>query len=156
VEHLHFPKPFQHSHAAIRSVNEIFAERMTVGQKAADRVARLVGSWKFIIIQSILLAIWVVLNVVAMVRHWDPYPFILMNLFLSMQAAYTAPVIMMSQNRQAVRDRVEAHNDFLINQKAEEEIRAILDHLAAQNAALADIHSHLAPSQAEPGNNESV
>ncbi|MCA9947140.1 MAG: DUF1003 domain-containing protein, partial [Anaerolineales bacterium] len=74
----------------------------------------------------------------------DPYPFILMNLVMSLQAAFTAPVIMMSQNRQTVRDRLEAHNDFMINQKAEEEIRAILTHLEAQNAALAEIHNELA------------
>ena len=103
------------------------------------------GSWRFVIIQSLLLAAWTVLNVVAWVRHWDPYPFILMNLMLSLQAAYAAPVIMMSQNRQAERDRLEAHNDFLINQKTEEEVRAILEHLAAQDQALTAIHAALNP-----------
>ena len=87
---------------------------------------------------------WAVLNVVAWISHWDPYPFILMNLVLSMQAAYAAPVIMMSQNRQADRDRVEAHNDFMVNKKAEEEIRVILEHNAAQNDALATIYGKLA------------
>jgi len=72
-----------------------------------------------------------------------PKPFILMNLALSTQAAYTAPMIMMSQNRQAMRDRLEAHNDYLINQKAEEEIRALIDHLAAQDRALEEIYRHL-------------
>ena len=95
------------------------------------------GSWRFIIVQSVLLVAWVILNIAAWVQHWDPYPFILMNLVLSLQAAYTAPVIMMSQNRQALRDRLEAHQDFLINQKAEEEIRVVLNHLEAQNQALA-------------------
>ncbi len=76
---------------------------------------------------------------VAWSYHWDPYPFILMNLLLSLQAAYTAPMIMMSQNRKADRDRLEAHNDYLINLKAEEEIRAILDHLVAQDQALMQI-----------------
>ncbi|MBU1708082.1 DUF1003 domain-containing protein [bacterium] len=143
---LHFPKPFQHDHPEIRNVNDIFEEHLTTGQKAANGVARIVGSWKFIIIQSFLLAAWAVLNVVAIVSHWDPYPFILMNLFLSLQAAYTAPVIMMSQNRLAARDRLEAHNDFLINQKAEEEIRAILIHLSSQDIALAEIHGKLSES----------
>jgi uncharacterized membrane protein len=86
---------------------------------------------------------WVILNVAAVIRHWDPYPFILMNLVLSMQAAYTAPIIMMSQNRQAERDRLEAHNDYIINQKAEEEIRAVMDHLETQNEALLQIYQIL-------------
>jgi uncharacterized membrane protein len=86
---------------------------------------------------------WAILNVTAWVKHWDPYPFILMNLFLSLQAAYTAPIIMMSQNRQAERDRLEAHNDYRINLKTEKEVRAILDHLAAQDRALASIFQKL-------------
>jgi uncharacterized membrane protein len=140
---LHFPEPFVHRHPSVRNVNEIIDERLTLGQKTADSVARIVGSWTFVITQSAILIIWVILNVVAWARHWDPYPFILMNLFLSLQAAYTAPVIMMSQNRVAARDRIEAHQDFLINQKAEEEVRAILTHLAAQDQALAVIHETL-------------
>lgn len=140
MKRLHFPEPFTHKHDPVRSVNEIVDEQLTLGQRTADRVAYTVGSWTFIIVQSIILAIWAMLNVVAWSRHWDPYPFILMNLFLSLQAAYTAPVIMMSQNRLAARDRIEAHNDFLINQKAEEEVRAILVHLEAQNQALLAIH----------------
>jgi uncharacterized membrane protein len=119
------------------------AERATVGQKAADWVATAVGSWHFIIGQIILLVIWAILNITAWIQHWDPYPFILMNLFMSLQAAFTAPVIMMSQNRQTMRDRLEAQNDFLINLKAEEEIRAILVHLDAQNEALVEIHQQL-------------
>jgi uncharacterized membrane protein len=134
-----FPEPFEHKHQ-IKNVNILDQEQLTFGQKAADWVASIIGSWKFIIIQSIILVIWVVLNVLAWIRHWDPYPFILMNLFLSLQAAYTAPALMMSQNRLAARDRLEAHNDFEINMKAEEEIRVILKHLEAQNDALLEIH----------------
>ncbi len=139
-----FPKPFEHAHPPVRNVNEIEVERLTVGQRAADRVAGVVGSWWFIGIQSVLLMGWAWLNVVAWTSHWDPYPFILMNLFLSLQAAYTAPMLMMSQNRLAARDRLEAHNDFEINRKAEEEIRAILDHLSAQDEALVKIVEALA------------
>jgi uncharacterized membrane protein len=138
-----FPKPFRHEHPPVRDVNDVFEEKLTWSHRASDAVARTVGSWKFIIIQSVLLSIWVVVNVLALVRQWDPYPFILMNLVLSLQAAYTAPIIMMSQNRQAARDRIEAHEDFLINQKAEEEIRAILDHLAAQDRAMEEMHQLL-------------
>jgi hypothetical protein len=99
MKKLHFPEPFLHKHQPLRNVNEIINEKLTLDQRTADYVARVVGSWSFIIGQSIILIIWVILNVVAWASHWDPYPFILMNLFLSLQAAYTAPVIMMSQNR---------------------------------------------------------
>ena len=143
MKRLTFPGPFPHSHPPVQNVNVLLEERATFGERTADMVAKAVGSWRFIIAQTILLVFWVILNVTAWIQHWDPYPFILMNLFLSMEAAFTAPVIMMSQNRQTARDRIEARNDFLINQKAEEEIRAILDHLDAQNAALTEIHQQL-------------
>lgn len=148
---LHFPEPFKHRHPPVKSVEQILEEQLTFGQRAADWVARTVGSWPFILSQSALLVFWVILNVTAILRHWDPYPFILMNLVLSLQAAYTAPVIMMSQNRQATRDRVEAHNDYLIDQKAEEEVRAILGHLAAQDRALALIYQKLGGQVEGPG-----
>lgn len=122
-----------------RNVNDLLEEQKTFGQAAADWVAARMGSWQFIIVQSILLAFWIAANVTAWIRHWDPYPFILMNLVLSMQAAYAAPIIMMSQNRQAARDRLEAHNDFLTDCKAEEEVRQIMDHLENQDAMLREI-----------------
>jgi uncharacterized membrane protein len=132
-----FPDPFDHeSHPPVRNINELYAERSSRGHRAAEAVVRVVGSWRFVIIQSIILTAWVILNIVAWIRHWDPYPFILMNLFLSLQAAYTAPMILMSQNRAAERDRLVAHNDYEINQKAEREIRTVLDHLQAQKEAL--------------------
>ena len=146
-----FPKHFRHEHPPIRNVNEIVEERLAFPQRAADWVACSVGSWRFVLIQSALLLIWIIANITAFTRHWDPYPFILMNLVLSMQAAYTAPVIMMSQNRQANRDRIEAHNDYLINQKAEEEIRLLISHLEAQNEALLAIHQSLLNSPATQG-----
>ena len=144
MQRIHFPKPFAHTHPPVRNVNELDAERLTFGQRAADRVAGMVGSWWFIGIQSAMLLGWGWLNVTAWTHHWDPYPFILMNLFLSLQAAYTAPMLMMSQNRLAARDRLEARNDYEVNRKAEEELRAVLDHLSAQDAALAKIVETLA------------
>ena len=146
---LRFPEPFTHSHPKVQDINAVLAERMTLGQRAADRVAQIVGSWPFLITQSCLLAVWVILNGLAWAYKWDPYPFILLNLFLSMQAAFTAPIIMMSQNRQAERDRVEAHSDYQVNQKAEVEIRAILDHLTAQDAALKAIYEMLIADQSD-------
>src|SRR5580693_3746489 len=98
---------------------------LTVGQRIADQVAATMGSWPFIIIQTCILFVWIVLNVTAYVEKWDPYPFILLNLALSFQAAYAAPFIMMSQNRQQDIDRREAENDHQINVKAELEIELL-------------------------------
>jgi uncharacterized membrane protein len=99
--------------------------QLTLGQTIADLVAATMGSWTFIIIQSTILLAWIVLNVTAYVQRWDPYPFILLNLALSFQAAYAAPFIMMSQNRQQDIDRKEAANDHQINVKAELEIELL-------------------------------
>lgn len=98
---------------------------LTFGQRIADGVASTMGSWTFIIIQSIILLVWIVLNITAYVQQWDPYPFILLNLALSFQAAYAAPVIMMSQNRQSDIDRMSAEHDYQINIKAELEIELL-------------------------------
>lgn len=111
------------------------AQELTMGQKIADGVAATMGSWNFIIVQSVILLIWVVLNITAFIEHWDPYPFILLNLALSFQAAYAAPIIMMSQNRQSDIDRKAAENDYKINIKAELEIELLhqkLDQLREQ------------------------
>ena len=97
----------------------------TFGARIADAVAAMVGSWPFIIVQSFLLVVWMALNVTAYMEHWDPYPFILLNLALSFQAAYAAPFIMMSQNRQAMIDRQAAEHDYDINIKAELEIELL-------------------------------
>jgi uncharacterized membrane protein len=101
------------------------AFKLTLGQRIADDVAAMMGSWTFIIIQSGLLFVWIVLNITAYVRQWDPYPFILLNLALSFQAAYAAPFIMMSQNRQQDIDRKAAEHDYQVNVKAELEIELL-------------------------------
>ena len=104
---------------------------LTSGQRIADGVAATMGSWPFIIVQTAILAFWILLNVVAWIRHWDPYPFILLNLALSFQAAYAAPFIMMSQNRQADIDRRKAEEDYKINIKAELETELLHEKLDA-------------------------
>lgn len=101
------------------------ATQRSLGQSISDIVATGIGSWTFILVQSGLLVLWMIANVAMWVYHWDPYPFILFNLALSFQAAFTAPIIMMSQNRQAERDRAEQQHDFDINIKAELEIEAL-------------------------------
>jgi uncharacterized membrane protein len=101
------------------------AEAHGFGQRVADSVAATMGSWRFIIIQTTILIVWIALNVVGWVQAWDPYPFILLNLALSFQAAYAAPFIMMSQNRQSEIDRSRAIDDYDINVKAELEIELL-------------------------------
>lgn len=104
---------------------ETGGDALSLGQRVADAVAAMMGSWTFIIVQTTILFLWIVLNAVAYIRHWDPYPFILLNLALSFQAAYAAPFIMMSQNRQQDIDRKQAENDYKINIKAELEIELL-------------------------------
>jgi uncharacterized membrane protein len=111
--------------AAGRARMQRNAEDPSLGERVADRVAATMGSWSFIIIQSLILLVWIILNVTAYVQQWDPYPFILLNLALSFQAAYAAPFIMMSQNRQAAIDRAAAESDYKINAKAELEIELL-------------------------------
>ena len=100
-------------------------ETLSFGQRIADKVANGMGSWRFIIWQTIFVIIWMALNVIGFIRHWDVYPFILLNLIFSTQAAYAAPIIMMAQNRQSERDRLQAQADFDTNLEAKEEIEAL-------------------------------
>lgn len=104
-------------------------ETLEFGSRLADAVAKGMGSWRFIIIQTALVSIWMILNLVAYVKHWDVYPFILLNLLFSTQAAYAAPIIMMSQNRQNERDRAQAQADYQTNIDAKLEIEALTSKL---------------------------
>ena len=108
----------------------VFGSQRTFGQRAADSVTKVAGSWAFIISFLIFIALWVYVNIRFLIQYnlgtpWDPYPFILLNLCLSCLAAIQAPVILMSQNRQTQRDRIKTEHDYQINKKAEEEIREI-------------------------------
>lgn len=98
---------------------------LKMSDRIADAVANGMGSWRFIILQSIFVIIWMTLNVWGMIAHWDAYPFILLNLIFSTQAAYAAPIIMMSQNRQSQRDRIQAQEDYQTNVEAKKEIEAL-------------------------------
>ncbi|HKB45150.1 MAG TPA: DUF1003 domain-containing protein [Chitinophagaceae bacterium] len=98
------------------------SDSLNFGQRIADRVASRMGSWRFIIYQSFIVAVYITLNFIGFARHWDPYPFILLSLLFSAQAAYAAPVIMMAQNRQSERDRIQAQADYDTNVKAKMEI----------------------------------
>lgn len=111
--------------AGHRSVNDVTITEATRGEKMSDRITTVVGSWRFIITQSVILGIWLVVNSIGWILDWDPYPFILLNLVLSFQAAFTAPIIMMSQNRQSARDRLASELDFQVNRQAAAEVDAI-------------------------------
>jgi CRP/FNR family transcriptional regulator, cyclic AMP receptor protein len=126
-----------------RNVNEVEEERLTFGQRIADKVADTIGSWPFIITQSIILMVWIVLNIAAWINHWDPYPFILLNLMLSFQAAYAGPVIMMSQNRQSAKDRLAAEIDHQVNTKAELEINNLMRRMDELELSVEENHSEL-------------
>jgi CRP/FNR family transcriptional regulator, cyclic AMP receptor protein len=126
-----------------RNVNEMEEEQLTLGQRVADKVADIIGSWPFIITQSIILVFWIVLNVSAWINRWDPYPFILLNLMLSFQAAYAGPVIMMSQNRQSSKDRLAAEIDHQVNTKAELEITNLMRRMDELELSLEQKHSEL-------------
>jgi uncharacterized membrane protein len=112
-----------------RTWHEKHKEELGFGSRLADSVASGMGSWKFIIVQTILVLLWMGLNLVAYTYHWDVYPFILLNLVFSTQAAYAAPIIMMAQNRQNDRDRAQAQSDYQTNIEAKLEIEALTNKL---------------------------
>ena len=150
---------YRHDHPPVRNVIAEHEEQLGLGQRVADRVALIVGSWTFILIQSGIFLVWVAINfylVIAAMRQpgllkaWDPYPFILLNLVLSFQAAYTGPVVMMSQNRQTEKDRLMAQHDYEINLKAEEELEVVMDHLEHQDRLILDAIARLEALQVTP------
>lgn len=110
--------------------NHTHKEGMTFSAKLADQVASFMGSWTFIIIQTVLVVLWMGLNLIGFMYHWDEYPFILLNLVFSTQAAYSAPIIMQSQNRQSERDRHHAEADYKINIMAKHDTETLLKELS--------------------------
>jgi len=137
----------------MRNPNDVIAEESTVGDRVADRVAQFGGSWRFIITFSVILTLYASANIWLGMHAWDPYPFILLNLFLSMLAAVQAPVIMMSQNRQDAKDRLRSELDFAVNRRAEGEIQGLARKLNMLGERLDDIDEVLRDrfrSQTEP------
>ena len=122
------------------NVNEEIEEQETLGEKVADGVARFGGSWGFVITFGVILLIYVTINS-SLTKPWDPYPFILLNLFLSMLAAIQAPVIMMSQNRQDTKDRLRSEMDYRVNLKAEVEIEELLQRVGKVEKILVEMDS---------------
>jgi uncharacterized membrane protein len=128
---------------AARNPNDVIEERETRGERVADVVARFGGSWSFIIAFSVVLSVYTIINVRLGAAAWDPYPFILLNLFLSMIAAIQAPVIMMSQNRQDKKDRLRSELDFDVNRRAESEIQGVARKLNLLGEKVGDIEDLL-------------
>lgn len=143
---------FNHDNHVVTNVNQKFEEGLSTGQRVADAVARIVGGWPFILLQTCVILVWMCVNGFlayqaarnpAYFKAWDPYPFILLNLVLSFQAAYTGPIVMMSQNRQAEKDRLMAEQDYRVNVRAEEEIKVLMEQLTHQDRLLLDMAARL-------------
>ena len=134
---------------ANRNPNEVIEAETTLGESIADSVARFGGSWRFIITFGILLTVYTVVNIALGRKAWDPYPFILLNLFLSMLAAVQAPVIMMSQNRQDVKDRLRGELDFDVNRRAESEIQGLARKLNLLDEKVDDLGNLLRVTRAQ-------
>lgn len=107
----------------------------TRGERVADTIAEQIGSWRFLIIQTTLVLLWIALNLVGLAMKWDPYPFVLLNLLFSVQAAYTGPILLLSQNRSSVRDRTMAEHDYATNEKSEQLTESLLSELLRNSRA---------------------
>jgi uncharacterized membrane protein len=110
----------------IQNVDEVYRRELSYGERAAIALTQIIGSWRFVLVQSVFLGVWILLNGLGWLWRWDPYPFILLNLALSVIAAYTAPLILMAQNRDAERDRLMMHEDFETNRQVAAEVGKIL------------------------------
>lgn len=130
----------------IHNVNDILSENNSLGHRASEWLSTWMGSWSFILYQTIFLLVWIGVNIVAWVEHWDPYPFVFLNLILGFFTAYSGPIIMMSQNRQIERDRIVAHNDYEIDLRSVAEIRYMIQQLLFITSMLSDIHGHIEES----------
>jgi len=139
---------------ASRNANEVIEEEATFGDRLADSVARFGGSWRFIILFGIVLLMYSGLNVALKGQAWDPYPFILLNLFLSMLAAIQAPVIMMSQNRQDTKDRLRGELDYDVNRRAETEIQGLAHKLNLLTDKIGDVDDLLREKLMQVGNSK--
>lgn len=133
----------QHDHPPVRDLNDEMDRRETPGQRLGEDVARLVGSWWFLVAQTAIVVVWVILNVVASARHWDPYPFLLLNLALGLEVAYGVAITLMALNRRAFRDRLRAEHDYELSVKLEEELKSIMTHLENQDEVMVQLLERL-------------
>ena len=129
-------------------VNRRHFEELTLGERSAEALAARIGSWPFLIVQSVVLAGWIALNVIAVVRHWDPYPFILLNLALSFQAAYTGPVLLIASNRQSAKDRDLAEHSYEVELELQALLKSNTELTQAVHVLTEQIHRHVCRDEA--------
>jgi uncharacterized membrane protein len=129
----------QHDHPPVRNLNGESDRRQRTAQEVADELGRFVGSWTFVLVQVALTTAWLALNVVAQLGHWDPYPFLLLNLVVTFENALWASLILMALNRAAARERLRAQHDYEDQVKAEEETRMLMSHLESQDEVLLQV-----------------
>jgi uncharacterized membrane protein len=139
----------QHEHPPVRDLNREADRRTTGAQRVGEDFSRVVGSWTFVVLQLALLIGWLALNVVAFAQHWDPYPFQVLNLVMSLEAALWVSVVLMSLNRLAERERLRAQHEYELAVKAEEEMRMVMHHLEVQDDVLLQILHRLDRSDRE-------
>ena len=133
----------QHDHPPVRDLNREIERRQTFADRVADDFARLVGSWIFVLVQVGIMVVWIGLNAFNLIHPWDRYPFAFLNFVLSLEAAVWVSVVLMALNRLADRDRLRAQQDFELNVKAEEELKALMNHLMHQDEILLQIVNRL-------------
>jgi uncharacterized membrane protein len=137
----------QHDHPPVRDLNRETDRRQGRGQRVAEDLSRMVGSWSFVVVQLLLVAVWVALNVYS--YHWDRYPFLFLNLVLTVQAVLAAALLLMALNRAITRDRLRAEHDYEVNVKSEEELKSLMNHLESQDEVLLQILQRLDRSERE-------
>jgi uncharacterized membrane protein len=133
----------QHDHPPVRDLNREVERRLTFYDRVADDFARLVGSWVFVLVQVGIMVIWIALNAIGLIRPWDRYPFAFLNFILSLEAAIWVSIVLMALNRIADRDRLRAQQDFELDVKSEEELKALMNHLMHQDEILLQIVNRL-------------
>jgi uncharacterized membrane protein len=133
----------QHDHPPVRDLNREVERKLNFADRVADDFARLLGSWIFVLVQVGIMAVWILLNALNILHPWDRFPFLFLNLILSLEAALWVSVVLMSLNRLADRDRLRAQHDFELNVKAEEELKALMNHLMHQDEILLQIVNRL-------------
>jgi uncharacterized membrane protein len=139
----------QHDHPPVRDLNRETERRLTLADRIAMDFTRLVGSWVFVLAQFGLMLVWVLLNALSLIRHWDPYPFQFLNFIVTLEVAAWLLLVLMAFNRQADRDRLRSQHDYELNVKAEEELKALMNHLMHQDEILLQIVNRLDRSDRE-------
>jgi uncharacterized membrane protein len=133
----------QHDHPPVRDLNRETERRLTLADRIAIDFTRLVGSWVFVLAQLGLMVVWVILNALSLINRWDPYPFQFLNFILTLEVAAWLSLVLMAFNRQADRDRLRSQHDYELNVKAEEELKALMNHLMHQDEILLQIVNRL-------------